>query len=407
MSSADPATTLRRSDAASLETSAIAGVVGFICDARLATLAALVVVATVREPQPALLLVLLAIPFSWLPLRWWSARPALFAQGAQFLVSDVVMTLVVVTAALASDAQPALTVAYVIESAALIGVMLPGRRAAAWALVSSGGSVAVVALAAGEPTLTTLVVVPAAVLTAHLAARLSRSLRTQGRLAQELVRLHGREAAVSERAALAREMHDSLAKTLHGVRMLSEALAVRLHADGSAHAPSADVIFEACDVATRETREVLGGLRALSTPCLADGVRLEVRIWQDRTGIPVDLRVHGDEQSWLQDAETGWRVLRVLGELLENVHRHAAASQVVVTLLMDDDAAALTVRDDGRGIVARLDPDELALGGHYGLIGVRERAAEAGGSVSIGTPVGGHGTEATLHLPRLVRVEQH
>ncbi|TRW43527.1 sensor histidine kinase [Georgenia yuyongxinii] len=398
MSSADLTARLAARGPGSLETASITGAVQFVCDARLATLAALVVLEATARPSPLLVVLLLAIPFSWLPLRYWAARPQLFSDDRRFLLSDALMTLVVAGAAGAAGAGNALTAAYVLVSAALLGILLPRWRALAWAVVVSAGCLLAGSIATpGRTAPEWLLLVPAAAFLSHLSGRLGQALRRQGRLAGELIELRTRKAAVGERAALAREMHDSLAKTLHGVRMLTEVLAERLHADGSAHAGTADVIFDACDTATREAREVLGGLRALARDQLGDAVRLEARLWHERTGIPVDLQVQG-EDTGPTDAEASWRAIRILGELLENIHRHAGASRATVTVRLAPDALDLVVADDGRGLPP-LDHDALALGGHYGLIGVRERAAEVGGCVTVSVPPGGTGTQIHVHLP--------
>ncbi|WP_127132226.1 sensor histidine kinase [Georgenia sp. SYP-B2076] len=385
---------------ASLETASIAGVVRFLCDARLATLAVVMVVSATRSPDASLLIMLLAVPLSWMPLRHWAQHPMVFARGTAYLLSEAVMTLMVLKVGWTEMGERALTTAYLLETAALFGVLLPLWRALALAAATAAGCMGVVAVGGGE-SLGAVLLVPAAALTCYLSGRLGQNLRRQGKLAERLVELRSREAVAGERAALAREMHDSTAKTLHGVRMLADSLAARLHDDASPHAARADVIFQACDTAVRETRDVLGGLRALATDRLADAVRLEVRMWQERTGIPAGLEVRGDaETARPEDADTGWRLVRILGELLENVERHAAAHQVWVVLQLGEEATVLTVRDDGRGMGRPLDRDSLALGGHYGLIGVQERAAEVGGCVTAAAPASGAGTQVTIQLPR-------
>ena len=90
---------------------------------------------------------------------------------------------------------------------------------------------------------------------------------------------------------------------------------------------------------------------------------------------------------------------RIAQEALTNVSRHAGARACAIWLAVDEDALRLEVRDDGRGIPdAREDPSVRA---GVGLTSMRERAAELGGSLVVGSPPGG-GTlvRASLPLPK-------
>jgi two-component system NarL family sensor kinase len=89
--------------------------------------------------------------------------------------------------------------------------------------------------------------------------------------------------------------------------------------------------------------------------------------------------------------------LRVLGEALANVERHADAGRVLVTLDAENGALALTVEDDGCGLGARDDggPGD----GHFGIALMRERAASIGGALSLGSGTAG-GTRVRLEVPR-------
>jgi NarL family two-component system sensor histidine kinase YdfH len=83
-------------------------------------------------------------------------------------------------------------------------------------------------------------------------------------------------------------------------------------------------------------------------------------------------------------------------EGLANVARHAHAHQVWVRVAAQDGALEIAVRDDGRGF----DPQAVnGEAGHYGLIGLRERARLAGGALEI-TSAPGAGTTLRLRLPQ-------
>jgi len=93
-------------------------------------------------------------------------------------------------------------------------------------------------------------------------------------------------------------------------------------------------------------------------------------------------------------------VLRMVSEALANVARHANASQAWVRLTGEDNALQVEVRDDGCGF----NSENQLESGHYGLIGMRERARLAGGSLQI-TSQPGQGTRVIMRLP--VEREEH
>lgn len=94
-------------------------------------------------------------------------------------------------------------------------------------------------------------------------------------------------------------------------------------------------------------------------------------------------------------------VLAIVSEALENAHRHAGASTLVVELDVSVHEFALRVRDDGAGPPIDVTPAALAAwtrSGHFGLLGMTERAACVGGLITLDrSPQGG--TEVRLILP--------
>jgi signal transduction histidine kinase len=93
-------------------------------------------------------------------------------------------------------------------------------------------------------------------------------------------------------------------------------------------------------------------------------------------------------------------VLRVAQEALANVVKHADARRVQVRLSFETRRVRLSVIDDGRGFV--VPSDFQAYGGHWGLLGMRERASQVHGKLSLrSTP--GQGTEVVLRVPYVAR----
>jgi signal transduction histidine kinase len=89
---------------------------------------------------------------------------------------------------------------------------------------------------------------------------------------------------------------------------------------------------------------------------------------------------------------------RIVQQALANVAAHAQAQHAVVGVAFAHDGLTLTVRDDGRGFVPPDQPADLVTEGHFGLMGMRERAMLYGGHLTIDASPG-KGTTITAWLP--------
>jgi signal transduction histidine kinase len=92
-------------------------------------------------------------------------------------------------------------------------------------------------------------------------------------------------------------------------------------------------------------------------------------------------------------------VYRIVQEALNNAIQHAQARNVVVRVhCCDSEGLALSVSDDGTGFTMPERPDTFTQAGHFGLVGMRERATRLGGTFQVrSTPK--DGTLITVHLP--------
>ncbi|MFI0963233.1 sensor histidine kinase [Streptomyces sp. NPDC021080] len=224
-------------------------------------------------------------------------------------------------------------------------------------------------------------------------------------LAEATSRLAVAEAVESERARLAREMHDSVAKTLYGLALAAEALAAS--ADGTdprALKHQATVVADAARLAAAESRTLLSDLRRhtdLTDPDidLLPELGFMAADFETRTGLAPVVRHRGARP--VLPSAAAHHVLAIVSEALENTHRHAEASTVTVELDVSMGEFSLRVRDDGVGLPAPATPVTLAAwtrSGHFGLLGMTERAACVGGLLSLDRPRAG-GTEVRLTLP--------
>jgi len=209
------------------------------------------------------------------------------------------------------------------------------------------------------------------------------------------------EARVQERTRIARELHDTLLQSFNAVllrfrtaqKILSrnpdEARQVLESAIGEARAAltegrQAVQGLRTSLVETNELRQAIEALTQDLAGAAAEDRRVEVR-----------LSTHGTPQALRPLVRDD--IYRIAGEALRNAFRHAGASRIEVHLTYDAERFELRVRDDGKG----LDPQFLSgtgLAGHFGLAGMRERAEQIGGKLTVSsTPESG--TEIAFRLP--------
>ncbi|MBI4940088.1 MAG: hypothetical protein HY830_05010 [Actinobacteria bacterium] len=318
----------------------------------------------------------------------------------------------VLCAALAADVLVVLLVlvlggpgvAYFVVAAAwsfLAGVLLAPRAAVlpVLAMVVQCGVAAASALGrpGTVPGLTAvLLAAPVAVLLAGLGgATAVRLLQDQALSAAMLVGVVQRETAAAERARLARELHDSVGKTLRAISLAAGALPGSVHGRPGAAEQLAAVIQSSADTATTEARELIAGLR-LDQPDrrFVDVLDAVCRDWAQGNGIPVRVRASDVEPP----LHVRYELVRVLGEALTNVARHAWATTVDVRFQVLRTSARLSVADDGYGFAVPADLAVLLGRGHAGLVGMRERAESVGGRLDV-VSAPGSGTTVAVTVP--------
>jgi two-component system nitrate/nitrite sensor histidine kinase NarX len=195
-----------------------------------------------------------------------------------------------------------------------------------------------------------------------------------------------RMALLEERAAIARELHDSLAQSLSYLKIQVTRLRTLLGREGGPRGGEAVVeeLREGVSGAYRQLRELLTTFRiqidgrglghALEETVRELGGRTETRVTLDNRLGPCLLDPHEEVH-----------VLQVVREALTNVVRHASAANARVALSCEgQNAVAVTIEDDGVGIA----PDS-GRRHHYGLAIMRERAQTLGGELRIESRAGG------------------
>jgi ligand-binding sensor domain-containing protein/signal transduction histidine kinase len=210
---------------------------------------------------------------------------------------------------------------------------------------------------------------------------------------------------VGERTRIARELHDTLLQTFHGLLFRFQAARNMLPRRLEEAMEAFDGALDTGEQAIAEGRDAIQDLR--SVPAVqSDLVQLVTATGQElarsqevnRDSATFRVTAEGERQDLspiLQD-----EVYRIAREVLRNAFRHARARQIEAEIRYDDRSLRLRIRDDGMGI----DPKFLGEGGrpgHWGLLGIHERAKRIGARLDLWSEAGA-GTEVELTVPASV-----
>jgi PAS domain S-box-containing protein len=196
-------------------------------------------------------------------------------------------------------------------------------------------------------------------------------------------------AALQERQRLARNLHDAVNQSLFSAGLIAEVLPRLWERDPEDGRQSLEDLRRLTRGAQADMRLLLAELlpSTLTDAELGDLLRLLGNALAGRTNIPINVSVVGEGKL---PGAVQVALYRLCQEGLNNIARHAGASQVDIQLEFETGGVEIRVRDDGRGF----DPKQTAPG-HYGLVMMRERAAAMGAKLSI-TSQPGHGTEIVI-----------
>ncbi len=206
-----------------------------------------------------------------------------------------------------------------------------------------------------------------------------------------------RETRETERAHIAREVHDQLGQSLTALSLGLDRLYQDLDGAGPAAVAAArresQSLAALVQDAIKRTRRLASELHpaVLDHLGLAAAVEWQVQDFGPRAG----LVCHVDVDATLdvpEDVELP--LFRVLQEALTNIVRHAEARTVIVALRVDEGGLELVVDDDGRGVMEK---GRSAAG--LGLLGMRERLVEFGGTVTLSDRAAVNGARLVARVP--------
>ncbi|MFJ7942733.1 sensor histidine kinase [Streptomyces sp. NPDC096354] len=336
---------------------------------------------------------------------WERFGPVLLRQPWLLGIDAVFGALLLVTA------TPESTLAYVTVCTPLLAGLVYGWRGAA--VFAALQTLIVFGVYATDPKLeaggaTSLLLPGFCVIAGAVGVTLRNLLLRFGTASQALTETRARlavnEAVEGERTRLAREMHDSVAKTLHGLALAADGLASSSdRMDPLTVKHQAELVARSARRAAAESRELLSDLRRDSGLDGGVDVVSELRARADdftrRHGLTATFRMLNGAPVPLVPQVVARQLLTVASEAMENAHRHAHPTYLIVLAGVKGDVLRVSVYDDGRGLPPGTTLDDLKRAGHFGLVGMVERAASIGARIRIGKGKAAKGTEVRLELP--------
>ncbi len=185
-----------------------------------------------------------------------------------------------------------------------------------------------------------------------------------------------------ERKHLARELHDQLIQDLLSLNYRLEEIEEKVN---GASEPLDDFqeVRKSIRTMVEDLRQICGNLRPPTIDSLGLGAALQShsREWSERTGIKVILRMNANFGRLPETIELS--IFRIVQEGLNNVWKHANASQVIISLQHTSPRLLLiSLADNGVGLDEDFDLASLSREGHYGMLGISERVALLGGRLN-------------------------
>jgi signal transduction histidine kinase/ligand-binding sensor domain-containing protein len=205
------------------------------------------------------------------------------------------------------------------------------------------------------------------------------------------------DATLAERTRIARELHDTLLQEFTGITLHLQAVQGMLPFRPVDAATSLSLVLSQADTSLREARDVVWDMRTheLDAQDLPGALTEAVRSAIAGTTIQIRLSVYGESRRLPRALEL--TTLRIAREAIANAVKHADARHLEIVLSYTRRDLQLRVRDDGRGLLPS-DEDIAPHDGHWGIVGMRERATRIGGALQIAGALN-RGTVVSLSVP--------
>ena len=192
----------------------------------------------------------------------------------------------------------------------------------------------------------------------------------------------GQEA---ERTRLARELHDGPVQGLIALTQRAEMAQRQIQRDQRENAQSLlEELRRTGQQMVQELRRLIGALRPIYLEDLGFVPALEMLVRQATEHGGAEIRLEQPQTIYRLAPEVELGAYRIVQEALNNALQHAQAQHVTIRVESEAQTLVLTVIDDGVGFTFPAKPDELTRDGHFGLIGMLERAAQPGRYIARG-----------------------
>lgn len=237
--------------------------------------------------------------------------------------------------------------------------------------------------------------IPLFVLSTYLARARQTRVRQQQAIAdseRRLRSLSGRLFALQEqeRKSISRDLHDELGQLVTAIAIELRGAAKMASGSIGGHIQRAE---KAASLLLRELHDVVARLRPtiLDDLGLGEALRSHARTFERTSGSTLELRLEPSAHEI--PARVGETVYRIVQEALTNTAKHARSDRVSLSMVVTEGHLNVEIADNGVGFDPRAtEPDR------FGLLGMRERAALLGGTLTLSTRPGG-GTRITAEIP--------
>jgi PAS domain S-box-containing protein len=200
-----------------------------------------------------------------------------------------------------------------------------------------------------------------------------------------------------ERRRIARELHDSTGQKLIALKMNLEALRIQPNSAGE----TSGLLQQSVELVDETTQDIRTLAQLLHPPLLDEAGLISATRWlvdgfSQRAGIAIELVVPPEMGRLPENAEIA--LFRVIQESLNNVHRHAAAKKARIEIKRTPEAVTLEVSDDGKGLRPELGQGTKTVKPSFGvgILGMRERLSQLGGTLEISSKKKGTTVKAVL-----------
>jgi signal transduction histidine kinase len=201
----------------------------------------------------------------------------------------------------------------------------------------------------------------------------------------------------SERQRIARDMHDTVLKTLQGLSFEARALGKRTATTTPSVEDSANYIEGVCSRTSREIREVIFDLHN-DSPAKGIGLQISEILgeWSKSVGIPSEFALSGWDISL--PTEPARQIRNIMLEALNNIQYHASASRVQVIIKVSHESLDVEISDNGRGLGRSTDElHTFVAEGKLGIAGMKERVELLGGRFTLSSDR--TGTQVSFSVP--------